>query len=283
MKSLDFCNIDKSYTLSTFFKPANPAGLIRLLACLLSFLGSLLTIFWIKRQEYLALYEDFGTVKSTIFPIFVQVLWISAFVNVYYSVIIIFFPFPGGGHNSIYVSIAYASVSSLQHGVSEGIAFMLMENGVGKYAAKRVLRRVVFWIMLTFTIFTFLFWKGGYGHYAIETCALLFDSVIFLFYAILWCAPNERVYRRPAAIIYSSLMATFRFVVIFIDVLTYIPAYAEYSNCGYLFTWLVIFPLTQPYVCYHTLLEDSRWWQGILKSLSFDCDLRRLVLSSLFF
>lgn len=38
---------------------------------------------------------------------------------------------------------------------------------------------------------------------------------------------------------------------------------ASTGHCGYVFGPLLIFTLFQPLICYYTLLQDSRWWQGL--------------------
>lgn len=85
-------------------------------------------IFWLKRQEWMAQQGHHGAVASTIFPIFVSVLWCNAAVNAVVGLYLI---------SDINGSIAHYVIAvlwGLQHAVIEGVALLLMQKGLGYVA-----------------------------------------------------------------------------------------------------------------------------------------------------
>ncbi len=95
---------------------------------------------------------------------------------------------------------------------------------------------------------------------------------------MLWTLPQNRLFRRPAAIPYAKFWFFFRVM----EITLYGMSQAEDSivqkigKCGYVFGPLFIFTIFQPIVMYWTLLADSRsgssffshsfffsWWQGV--------------------
>lgn len=253
------CNLDETYTIETFFMPTNSSGIVRLVACFASILGSLLTLFWVKREEFLSQTDDSASVKNAIFPVFVNILWMSASINILYSIVIVFLNFPGADNNELLDSVMYAFIAALQHGVSEGIALLLMTKGCGYRSATKVMYLILVWVSLNWFIFTIFFWKGTI---ITAVMALIWDFGLMLFYLALCFAPQNRLFRRPAAIPYAFCLSLFRCMVTVMDIFLLCPAVDDYASCGYIFIWLVMFPITQPFLCFWTLRQDSRWWQG---------------------
>jgi hypothetical protein len=232
-------------------------------ASVLSMVASLLTIFWIRRNQISAQQGDTIAVKSVIFPVFVKILWITAFVYFFYSMTVLFVRFPIYESNSVTSAVIYALNSAMQHGVTEGIAFLLLQKGCGNYAAKSALKYTVVWMITTFSIFFFVF-RGGFDVGDVAYIVSVFwDGCLSFFYIVLWLCPRRRLFRRPAAILYARFWAVFRLISIAVSCLEFNPRSTDYADCGYLFLWLIAFPCLQPYISYRTLLRDSRWWQGL--------------------
>jgi hypothetical protein len=242
--------------------PPNDIGILMIVAGVLNVLTSLVTILWIKNKENEAQAEDGGedAAKSVIFPVFVQVVWLNIFVNLYAGAVETFIPFSPIGSNMAYVSLLYGLVYALRHAVIEGLAFLLLQKGCGKHAAMEALRQASIWGFVTLVIEFVTLYKAGYVGKVLET---FLDVVVFLFYLVLWLAPRHRLYRRPSVIFYSKFWFVYRFLAIIVNVLLFFPKTDDASACGYIFVNLVFFALFQPLFCYWTLLIDSRWWQGI--------------------
>jgi hypothetical protein len=243
--------------------PPNHIGILMVMAGILNIITSLITIMWIKSKEKEAQMEgDEGedAAKSVIFPVFVQVVWLNVFINLYAGAVETFLPFNPVGENLSYIAILYGLIYGLRHLVTEGLAFLLMKKGCGKNAAKEAGYQALLWGFITFALLFLILYKAGISGKILN---LLLDLAVCVFYFALWKAPLQRLYRRPAAIFYSKFWALYRFLAVCFDVTDFFDETNDASACGYIFVNLVLFAIVQPIFCYWTLLLDSRWWQGI--------------------
>ena len=235
-------------------------GIILLIAGLLNIFMSLVTVLWIKRQNYLAQLEDSEeAAKSVIFPVFVKLLWISVGVNIASGLFVIFLPLRRAGQNSIQVSALFGLVWAMQHGVMEGIAFLLMQKGCGQHAVIRVSIWAFWW---TLSVFILMFMSFYYGSIITDVLSAIRDAVLVMFYLILWLAPQQQLFRRPAAIFYSKCWVAFRGFFLLAYLLMVVTDTEYLGGCGYILLSLFVFAIMQPLVTYATLLRDSWWWQG---------------------
>lgn len=259
----DFCAHSlKFYPLSfAFTNSSNDIGIFMLVIGIVYILMSFITILWIKIQECRARKgTSNSSAKSVIFPVFVNFLWFSAFTSVYSGVIVVFVPVNPTGTNTWTVALAYGLRRGFQHCVTEGIAFMLLQNGLGINTAKKVLVWSLIWSAITFVV-TFLSIYGA----SITTLTLevMYDFVLLAFYIVLWLAPEKKISRRPAAIRYAQLWSFYRVMVLITNCLAFSPHTTSISSCMYVFVTLMVFAVFEPLICYHTLLQDSLWWQGL--------------------
>lgn len=237
-------------------------GIVLLVAGLLNVFMSLVTVFWIKRQSYLAQEEteNADAVKSVIFPVFVRLLWLSVAVNTFSGILVILAPLHRAGQNTALTSALFAFVWAMQHGVLEGVAFLLMQKGCGQHAAKRVRFLSMWWISFVFVL---MFCSFYYGSLVTAVLSSVRDAVLVMFYLILYFAPKEKLFRRPAALFYSKCWLLYRGFFLSAYILM-IATDTEYlGNCGYILLSLFVFAIIQPLIMYATLLRDSWWWQGI--------------------
>lgn len=244
---------------------------------------SLVTVLWINRQKRLAQEETDNdeAVKSVIFPVFVRLLWLSVTVNILSGILIILAPLRRAGHNNHLTSALFAAVWAMQHGVLEGVAFLLMQKGCGQHAAKRVRQLSVCWISFIFVLMYASFYYGGA---VTEVLSVVRDTVLVLFYAILLWAPQQRLFRRPAALYYSKCWLAYRGVFLSAYFLMMLTNTEYLGNCGYILLSLFVFSVMQPLIMYTTLLRDSWWWQGIeitaRSARSSEHDIRNPLLGS---
>lgn len=242
---------------------AHPIGSLMMIYGGLHILMSLITISWIKRKEYEARHETKvaeDAAKSVIFPVFVQFLWLSIIVNIMAGLIVIFVPLDPINQNNTETSLMYSLMWAAQHVVIEGIAFLLMQKGCGQHAARQAARYALLWGILTFLVMYYTFTVdviiGG-------VLAIFWDCLMLIFYLALWHAPEEKIFRRPAAVLYAKFWSIYRFTTISVNILIFFPQTDNIASCGVVIVQIALFAILQPLVCYWTLLKDSRWWQGL--------------------
>ncbi len=157
----------------------------------------------------------------------------------------------------------FSIIWSLQHFCLEGVAFMLMQKGLGINSAKTVLIRALAWGVVTFIVQVVI-------NKSLSLTSLMGDLawsfVMLVFYFCLWVVPQKHLFRRPAAILYARFWFFFRLITMIGRILTFIPESRPEGECTYVYGSLLIFALCEPFVLYYTLLQDSRWWQGLVIS-----------------
>lgn len=253
-----------AYPIDSFLPglPPNEIGLVMAISGILNILMSLGTVFWIKRKEWEAQQEGGGddAAKSVIFPVFVVVVWGNVLANIYAGFVVALVPLDPAGNNTFSYALLYASQTAFHHIVTEGIAFLLMQKGCGYNAGKEAGKLAFLWGLLTFIIMFFIYHEASD---IAEAVNLVWDFVMAIFYGSLWMMPQERLYRRPALISFSKFWFWYRLCAMLINVLLFSPATAGAGSCSYIVVQIVFFSVFQPLVCYWTLLQDSRWWQGL--------------------
>lgn len=76
---------------------------------------SVLIIYFIKVQEYYAKAGNDKAVRSVIFPVFVNVLWANAFVNVYIGFVALVFTFQAFSTKRRGEVAGFSTMWTLQH------------------------------------------------------------------------------------------------------------------------------------------------------------------------
>ena len=263
MSSSEFClNIFDIYRVDYGrFGAGFGIGAIRLVIALIFLVNSFLLVLWIKRQQYRAESGNNIAAKSVIFPVYVHVLWANVLMNVYISTVFLFVHVPINGHYSIASAVIFALMCLFQHFVSEGVAFLLMEKGMGWHSAMQCFKKAALWAIFTFfTRFTQYYSKDTTFGFAIY---LVWNVIVLLFYGCVWLAPEHRLFRRPAAYFYAKFWFFYRLVAIVAIILQYEPGTGALGNCMYAFGSVMVFAIFEPAVTYYTLLEDCNWWQGV--------------------
>lgn len=265
MAPLPTCNdILTAYPINLGGVDDHSTGLFMIITAAINVIMSLVTIGFIKYQEKISqsIHGNDFTAKSVIFPVFVHILWISAFCNFYSAILYMTLPLnPPLISNSIVTSFSYAVMWSMVHGVIEGIAFLLLQKGCGKYAAIKAIKLTFIWVIITFVTFFFIFHLNGVFSGAI--LELIWDFLLLSFFFVLWLAPQKLLFRRPAAIAYSKFWFIFRLFAFSINILLLNSYTTPIGTCLYIFLSLLLFSIFQPLICYYTLLQDSYWWQGL--------------------
>ena len=93
----------------------HPIGSVMLALGLIYFLMSIVIIYFIKIQEYYARSGNDEAVQAVIFPIFVNVLWANALVNIYVGIIALTFTFEPFDTANDSATWSFSIMYALQH------------------------------------------------------------------------------------------------------------------------------------------------------------------------
>lgn len=81
------------------------------------------------------------TAKSVIFPIFVDVMWTNSFLNFTVGVLLLTIEDPDTyAHPSLKSTVVYSVIWGLQHFLIEGVAFLLLQKGLGLNSALKAIK-----------------------------------------------------------------------------------------------------------------------------------------------
>jgi hypothetical protein len=242
----------------------NHNGIVPFIGGIFDLLSTLLVIFWINTSEIQARKggaDGDRAAKSVIFPAFKQFLWLSLVVYLWEGLTEAIMS-PDRMDNGMGSAVYIASFNSIRHCVIDGVAFLLLQRGCGKNAARTALKYGLMWGSVIFVFgFSFLATAGNRSE-AYSIYNALKDFSTFLFYFVLWITPQDLLYRRPSLIFYSQFWAIYRLCSCLQYFLMSMPGDSEPSACCDILFVLFLNPW-QSFVCYWTLLMDSQWWQGI--------------------
>lgn len=108
-----FCNnIGEYYEVWVF---DHKIGAVMFALGILYFVMSLVIIYFIKIQEYYARTGNDEAVQSVIFPIFVNVLWANALVNIYVGCLALTFTFEPFSTDNVGATWSFSTMYALQH------------------------------------------------------------------------------------------------------------------------------------------------------------------------
>ena len=206
-----------------------------------------------QRKSASALQTSSTGSSSTIFPAFERFLYFLVLANAV-TCLLIFTTDYQVGRDWSRASFLFSFAITLQHMVCEGIAFMLMQKGCGHYAFKKAGFYAVIWggCCYIFLIYASFQNEGAFAVF------LAWNICLLCFYLVLWLAPMEYLFRRPAAILLAKIFSTYH------GILFVIIIYEKYFTnnsvaCVYFFNTLFLEPCLQPVFAYYILWEDCRW------------------------
>lgn len=151
----------------------------------------------------------------------------------------------------------YSFAWTVQHAIIEGITFMFLQKGCGRYAAIVSSQWTFGWCLITFALQVVIYSSSGFFFFLAQGA---WNMMQLVFYLVVWLVPAERLYRRPAAIAYAQFWFWFRLAVISCIALeaSGVDILFEIGACSYAFGPLLTFTIVQPAVCYLALLNDCR-------------------------
>lgn len=238
-------------------------GLIIGAGCVIS---AALTIFWIQQQRRRAYEGQSGAVKHVIFPVYIPFMWGSAFSDLLFGSIIFFVDGTVNHGNTCSVAITYAAAYAIQHFILEGIAFLLMQYGCGYQATRRAIFCAFIWAIGSLILWTVVYHQGLENNNSMNL-VIGWDTALFLFYSTLWLAPETWLFRRTAVVRYSMFWTLKQALVLLSEFLVLHNSDEDariVSTCVYNIGVIPMLLICKPFLIYHVLLLDSRWWQGVL-------------------
>lgn len=252
----EFCtNFFSDYAVARYAR-GGQIGIFMIISGLMYFLTSGIILYWIKRQQWYAMQGDQEAVKAVIFPLYVKVLWLNFFANMMFGVVIITMEPPSDHSLPPGTAIIYGLTWGVQHFVIEGVAFLLMQKGLGNYAAKTAAEYAAAWALFTTLVeYTSFEAKRRANSIILDT---VWQLLLLFFYMALWMCPQRFLYRRPAALLYAQIWGFYRIFTITTSVLRAFPETVAVGDCASGFIRFIIFSVVQPWVTYTTLLRDSR-------------------------
>jgi hypothetical protein len=238
--------------------------------------SSAVTIAWIRKQQHNALMGMEGAAKHVIFPIYLPIMWVSAFSDASVALVIFFVEVNTTNSSTWTAASLTAAALGVQHCVIEGIAVILMQYGCGMKAMQMAALRGGLFGLLAFSVCLF-FYKSGSDSPGAVIAYFAWLVVLLLFYGTLWLTPQQKLYRRPAIIYYARFWALLVLLEIFAITMeavghSVVPYAGAAGLCIDNLAVLPAFVLFKPYVMYSTLLMESQWWQGVLTRSSDQSD-----------
>ena len=237
-------------------------GSILLLVALLYILTGASVLIVTRIQHFFARrgddYISQSMASAMIFPVFINIIMFNAVVNMLVGVAYLFFSYAIDDQHSNASIVIFSFIWGIQHFLLEGVAFLLMGKGLGLNSAKVALMYALVWGAITTVIQGLINSNANVLSFAIT---LAWETILFIFYLLLWVTPQKHLFRRPAVILYARFWTIFRLVSIIARILVFIPASLPVGNCMFVFASLVAFAAFEPLVLYYTLLQDSRYWR----------------------
>jgi serine/threonine protein kinase len=202
-----------------------------------------------------------------VLPVYTYCLWGVALADCLQGIFNVIFPVKPEGGNPIWpTSILFGTAYGMYHFVLEGIAFLLAQQGVGRFSLRKAFVLATLWGFVTFLVQFIAFSMKAKTelHFAATLC---WEALMFLFYFTLaywpirWF-PHRCCHRRPALRhIYAPFWSLVRAISCTAIVLQMYGL--DLGICLYDFGVLLPFAICKPVVVYFTLRSDSRFWMGL--------------------
>jgi hypothetical protein len=237
-------------------------GTIRFLIAVTFLLSISLVLFWIHRQEKnvkLGFSQD-----SIIFPHFIRLLYLIAIVDCFTLLILLIVEVVLPSSLAYVTIIFYCLCGALQQIFTEGIAFLFLQKGCGYYAFQRTRTFACYWFIISFFIYFLLYSPD----LPLKIIGWILWLSIGIFYYLLWLLPSKYLFRRSAAKPYGKYWAIYKTAIFLSYGLLYLSSQTHgaisYGYCGVYAVGFFGYALFHPLIIYWALLDDSRWWQGIM-------------------
>lgn len=170
--------------------------------CFVSFLA---LIWWLHFQNSRARTDGFseGRTSTLIFPLYTKVLWLGALATLADALSNLLTPtgIPPNGRRS-YSMLFYGAVWGLYHFVFEGVALLMLHDGVGSVAAKKSALFAGLWAVFTWFV-QLAVMELDAGTTLGFALNVTWSGLLILFYGALWLLPISVLFRRPCVFSYA--------------------------------------------------------------------------------
>jgi hypothetical protein len=175
-----------------------------------------LMLYWVCKQRRNAQMGEEEAAEYVVFPIYVPILVYSAIVDSTYGIQAMYYM--SSSEDAKVHTIIEDLTISLEHGLIEGVAFLLMQKGCGYRALVRSGVGASLWTAGCFICYYSYHFNSGWTAASFITLAI-WDSIICVFYLLLWLLPKRTYFRRPSLIFYAKFWACLRVIGIVADIL----------------------------------------------------------------
>ncbi|GMI05024.1 hypothetical protein TrVE_jg8193 [Triparma verrucosa] len=173
-------------------------------------------------------------------------------------------------------AILTASIWASHHFAFEGIAFLLLHNGVGKRALFRSFYFAFLWAAVTFMAVFMVVGKGFDMDAVLQVqkrenddelyltsiaIASTYSCLLIMFYGTLVFAPPSMIHQRPALKLYSIYWLIYESITMFDVMLT--STNQGWPFCLECFNKWFVFGCLEPFIILRTLRSDCLYWQGM--------------------
>ena len=225
-------------------------GILRILVSFSFLLTMLLVLFWSNIQIKNA---KNGQNEPIMFPFYVKLLYSVGLIDLLTFILVLIVE----PHISNYDKrLLYCLIIGLQHTITEGIVFLLIQKGCGYYTIKLFYKFLIFWFILSFLSSYLIFMNLNIARYI----GWFIWFLVVLLYGLLWLLPPKMLFRRPAAIFYSKFWFWYRALMLlfYCFILLSHSSIQSWGYCGVLVLGLIGHALCHPLIIYRSLAEDSR-------------------------
>lgn len=162
------------------------------------------------------------------------------------------------------------------HIILEGIGFFLLSQGAGTRATRRVAIAASIWGLIT-AVWQTIIWQLPAGKTVIAL-RVLYEAVVFGFYATWALLPSSVLFRRPSFRVYAAYWCSVRTL----NVIAFVMLYNDrlFGHCVGMFNDAVLFVALQPFLVYYVFKRDSQYWQGIVSGSAASTDLVQPLLGN---
>jgi hypothetical protein len=197
-----------------------------------------------------------------IFPLYLRILIVLALLCLYQAIMSVLFPLKPSPNfsNPLVNSLTHALGSGIEHSMLEGVAVLLMFQGVGKRTTVRTVIISFIWGSICGLI-SFAINILPLSRLIVMIVLVSWTAVLLTYYTTLWLLPLPLLHRRPAIIPYARIFTLFHTVNLISQVLIYFKL--PIGHCTLHLSHHGIFGVIIPYLIYRVLVNDSKYWQGL--------------------
>jgi hypothetical protein len=186
-----------------------------------------------------------------IFPAFKLCLYLNILAALSSGLRNAFFLYEPISNQRLGEALYFAVYLTVHHTITEGTAFLLLQRGCGKNAARVAAWQAIWWGALCFFMYTI--------SYLSVIPTFIMDGICLILYLVIWLVPLKYLFRRPAAIFYAKFWVVYRLLILCID-------FGDFSqvlgDCSFMIFIAFVDPISL-FIAYWALLKDCHWWQGI--------------------